>query len=130
MKSYVLILSLALLVSSCESLKTRNIVKTGATTVVTYAVAGPVPAIINLGTSIAVDEVLPPENTIKDIESKEQMWAFIWQELFEYVMYTIIGFLLFTSVIGPWAAQRRAKRKMKYDILKRDLEVERKMRKE
>jgi hypothetical protein len=58
------------------------------------------------------------------------MWAFIWKELFEYVMYTIIGFLLFTSVIGPWAAQRRAKRKMKYDILKRDLEVERKMRKE
>jgi Na+/H+-dicarboxylate symporter len=118
-------LLLALMTSGCESLKFKNLAKTGATTAVTYAVAGPLPAILNLGTSVTIDEVLPPENTIDDVKTKEQMWAFIMKEGFEYLLYGLIGFLTFTSVIGPWAADRRRKRMMKYDALKAEVAARR-----
>jgi hypothetical protein len=52
------------------------------------------------------------------------------------ILYVIIGFLVFTNVIGPWAAQRRARRKaeavaedarkkQKYDTLKAELNARR-----
>lgn len=123
MKLYAAAISLTLLLGGCESLEMKNLVKTGATTVVTYAVAGPVPAVLNLGTSIVVDEVLPEENVISDIEkgNKEQMFAFITNKILIYVLYGFIGFLVFTNILGPWAAQRRARRQMKYEQLEQEL---------
>jgi hypothetical protein len=115
--------ALILTLSGCESIKARNVIKTGATTAVTYAVAGPIPALINLGTSIVVDEVLPEENVVADIEkgNKEQMFAFITDKFLIYALYGFIGFLVFTNILGPWAAQRRARRQMKYEQLEQEL---------
>lgn len=117
----VLVLLLALTLAGCESLKLRNMVKTGTTTAITYIAGGPVPAVANLVTSVAVDEVLPAKAQVQDIKTKEQMWAFIMKELFVYGLYGVIALLAFTSVIGPWAADRRRKRKMKYDALKNEV---------
>jgi hypothetical protein len=123
MLTKLLIILSALTLTACESIKARNIIKTGATTAVTYAVAGPIPAVINLGTSIVIDEVLPEENTVSDIEkgNKEQMFAFITDKFLIYVLYGFIGFLVFTNILGPWAAQRRARRQMKYQQLEEEL---------
>ncbi|MBI33485.1 MAG: hypothetical protein CMD98_06435 [Gammaproteobacteria bacterium] len=111
-----------------KSLTPRNLIKTGSTTAVTYMIAGPIPAFANLATSVAVDEVLPePEPEINDIEAgnKEQMIAYITQNITTTILYVIIGFLAFTTVIGPWAADRRRKRKMKYDAMKAELTARR-----
>jgi hypothetical protein len=62
----------------------------------------------------------------------------MFQNLTETVLYGIIGFLIFTNVIGPWAAQRRAKRKAeqlaadqrrkeKYDAMKAELAARNKL---
>jgi ABC-type uncharacterized transport system permease subunit len=121
----VLLILLALTLTGCESLKLRNAAKTTATTAITYIAAGPIPAVLNFGASVLVDETLPPENTINDVKTKEQMWAFIVKELFVYALYSIIALLAFTSVIGPWAADRRRKRKMKYDALRDEVKAHR-----
>ena len=60
----------------------------------------------------------------------------MFQNLTTTVLYAVIGFLIFTNVIGPWAAQRRAKRKAeqlaeenrrkeKYDAMKAELNARR-----
>jgi hypothetical protein len=76
-------------------------VKTGATTAVTYAIAGPVPAIASLATSVAVDEVLPEEKQVDDIETKEQAVAYVADSLFMNALYGFIAFLLITNVLTP-----------------------------
>jgi hypothetical protein len=121
MKILLLLISVTLM--GCESLELRNAAKTASTTAITYIAAGPIPATLNLATSMAYDELVPNETVITDIETKEQMWAFIMKELFVYGLYSIIALLVFTSVIGPWAADRRRKRKMKYDSLKSEVTV-------
>jgi len=93
---------------------------------VTYAVAEPLPAIINLGTSIVVDEVLPePKPQIEDIKSNKQLVAYIWSEFKTMILYGAIIFLAFTTVITPWAVQRRARRKRKYDQYKHEAQLAR-----
>ncbi len=81
-------------------------VKTGATTAVTYAIAGPVPALANLATSIGVDEVLPEEKSVEQIESKEQAVAFVADSLFMYALYGFIAFLLVTNVLTPMLTRK------------------------
>ena len=124
---YLLVFICALFLTGCESIKFKNLAKTGATTAVTYAVAGPIPAIVNLGTSVLVDEVLPPDKSVTQIEkgNKEQMFAFIADKILIYILYGAIGFLVFTNILGPWAAQRRTRRQMKYDQIKQELAVRR-----
>ncbi len=137
--------TLALSIGGCSmlggfnSLDPKNLIKTAATTAVTYAVAGPIPAAANAATSIAIDEVLPDDKpAISEIEegNQEQMIAYIVQNLTTTVLYIIIGFLIFTNVVGPWAAQRRARRKAeqaavdqrrkdKYDAMKAELNARR-----
>ena len=127
------------MLSGFNALDPKNLIKTAATTGVTYVVAGPIPAIINAGTSIAVDSVLPDDKpAISDIEAgnEEQLRAYMFANLTETILYGIIGFLIFTNVVGPWAAQRRAKRKAemlaedkrrkdKYDAMKAELAARR-----
>ncbi len=137
--------TLALSIGGCSmlggfnSLDPKNLIKTAATTAVTYVVAGPIPAAANAATSIAIDEVLPDDKpAISEIEegNQEQMIAYIVQNLTTTVLYIIIGFLIFTNVVGPWAAQRRARRKAeqaavdqrrkdKYDAMKAELNARR-----
>lgn len=129
------------MLSGFNALDPKNLIKTAATTGVTYVVAGPIPAIINAGTSVAVDSVLPDDKpAISDIEAgnEEQLRAYMFANLTETILYGIIGFLIFTNVVGPWAAQRRAKRKAeqiaeenrrkeKYDAMKAELAASRKV---
>jgi hypothetical protein len=125
MKSLILLLIIPLIVS-CSSIKGKNLIKTGASTAVTYAVAGPIPAIINLGTSIAVDELLPePKPQIEDIKSNKQLVAYMWSEFKELILYGAIAFFAFTTVITPWAVQRRARRKRRYDQYKYEAKLAR-----
>ena len=110
-----------------KSLEPKNAVKTTATTGITYAIAGPVPAAANLITSVIVDETMPEENKISDIEAgnTEQMWAFIWKETKELALYGLIAFLAFTTVIAPWAVQRRNRRRAKYEGYKAEAKAAR-----
>tara|TARA_R110002126_G_C10201243_1_gene476946 strand:- start:187 stop:477 length:291 start_codon:yes stop_codon:yes gene_type:complete len=88
-------------------------VKTGATTAVTYAVAGPVPAIANLATSIGVDELMPETPQIDQIETKEQSAAYIADSLFMNALYGFIAFLLITNVAVPWLTRKQGYNKAK-----------------
>jgi len=122
-----------------NALDPKNLIKTAATTGVTYVIAGPLAAAGNAATSIAVDSVLPDDKpAISDIEAgnEEQLRAYMFANLTETILYGIIGFLIFTNVVGPWAAQRRAKRKAemlaedkrrkdKYDAMKAELAARR-----
>ena len=129
------------MLSGFNALDPKNLIKTAATTGITYVVAGPIPAIINAGTSVAVDSVLPDDKpAISDIEAgnEEQLRAYMFANLTETILYGVIGFLIFTNVVGPWAAQRRAtrkaeqiaeenRRKEKYDAMKAELAASRKV---
>ena len=141
----ILVVFMAITIGGCSmlsgfnALDPKNLIKTAATTGVTYVVAGPIPAIINAGTSVAVDSVLPDDKpAISDIEAgnEEQLRAYMFANLTETILYGVIGFLIFTNVVGPWAAQRRAKRKAeqiaeenrrkeKYDAMKAELAARR-----
>ena len=107
MKRLVTLLIVITLLTGCSSLKFKNIVKTSATTGVTYAIAGPIPAIANIATSITVDEIIPDEPNIDQIESKEQAVAFVAQAWGTDILYAFIAFLLITNVIVPWFTKRR-----------------------
>ena len=144
MTKEILVGALALSLSGCSlfgfnSLEPGNLIKTTAASTVAYVTGGPIPALSVLLTSVAVDEVLPddkPDVTQIEEGNKEQMIAYIAQNIMSNVLYVIIGFLVFTNVIGPWAAQRRARRKAeaaaqdairkdKYDRMKAELNARR-----
>ena len=74
-------LILMITLSSCSSLEIRNLGKTGVTTGITYLVAGPIPAVANLATSMAYDEVIPDKPSIDKIENKEQAVAYVLELL-------------------------------------------------
>ena len=79
--------TLAISLSGCSmlggfnALDPKNLIKTAATTAVTYVIAGPLPAAANAATSIAVDSVLPDDKpAISDIEAgnEEQLRAYMF----------------------------------------------------
>ena len=92
--------------TGCNSLKFNNMVKTGATTAVTYAVAGPIPAVANLAVSVGIDELMPEEPKIDQIETKEQSAAYIADSLFMNALYAFIAFLLTTNLAVPYFTRR------------------------
>ena len=81
-------------------------VKTGATTAVTYAIAGPIPAVANLAVSVGVDEIMPQEPQIDQIETKEQSAAYIADSLFMNALYGFLGFLLITNLAVPYFTRK------------------------
>ena len=100
----LLLISLAIafaMTTGCSSLKFKNVVKTGATTAVTYAIAGPIPAVANLVTSVAVDEVLPEENNVADVKTKTQAVALVATSWGLNALYGFIAFLLITNLFTP-----------------------------
>ena len=62
---------------------------------------------------------------ISEIETEEQMRAFIIANLTDNILYGAIAALLIFLIVVPWATQRRAKRQMKYDAMKRELDARR-----
>jgi hypothetical protein len=92
--------------TGCSSLKFNNVAKTSATTAVTYAIAGPIPAIANLATSVTVDEILPEEKQIDDIKTKEQAVAFVADSFFMNALYAFIAFLLITNLAVPYFTRK------------------------
>ena len=129
MKKLCILLALVLL-SSCSLLKVigepQKIIKNVAITGVTYAVGGWIPATAVAVTAITVDKVLPdPDPQIQDIQTEEQMRAFIIANLTDNILYGAIAALLIFLIVVPWATQRRAKRQMKYDMMKRELDARR-----
>jgi len=129
---YLLLLIITVGLSGCDSLglpsslEPKNAIKTGTTTAITYAVAGPIPAALNLAASVAVDEVMPESKPkIEDIKSNKQLVAYIWSEFKDMILYGAIVFFAFTTVIAPWALQRRARRKRKYDQYKYEAKLAR-----
>lgn len=129
MRKLCILLALVLL-SGCSLLKVigepSQIVKNVAVTGVTYAVGGWIPAAAVAATAITVDKVLPdPDPQIQDIQTEEQMRAFIIANLTDNILYGAIAALLIFLIVVPWATQRRAKRQMKYDAMKRELEARR-----
>lgn len=118
-----MLLLLALTMNGCASLDLKNAGKTTVTTGVTYAVAGPVPAVANVLTSMAYDEVaeeIIPEPDLEEVQSTEQAIAFIADKTLMYTLYGIIVFLLFTNVITPFFAQRRAIRRERFNRLEEE----------
>ena len=129
MKKLCILLALVLL-SSCSLLKVlgepQKIIKNVTITGVTYAVGGWIPATAVAVTAITVDKVLPdPEPQISEITNEVQMKAFIISNLTDNILYGAIAALLIFLIVVPWATQRRAKRQMKYDAMKRELDARR-----
>ena len=129
MKRLCILLALVLL-SSCSLLKVlgepQKIIKNVTITGVTYAVGGWIPATAVAVTAITVDKVLPdPEPQISEITNEVQMKAFIISNLTDNILYGAIAALLIFLIVVPWASQRRAKRQMKYDAMKRELDARR-----
>jgi hypothetical protein len=108
-------LILMITLSGCSSLEFRNLGKTGVTTGIAYLVAGPIPAVANMATSMAYDEIIPDEPSIDQIESKEQAVAFVAESLFMNLLYGVIAYLLITLIAVPFIHRRGyAKAKKKY----------------
>ena len=129
MRKLCILLAL-LTLSGCSLLKVigepSQIIKNVAITGVTYAVGGWIPAAAVAATAITVDKVLPDDSPqIQDIQTEEQMRAFIIANLTDNILYGAIAALLIFLIVVPWATQRRAKRQMKYDAMKRELDARR-----
>ena len=129
MKKLCILLALVLL-SSCSLLKVigepQKIIKNVAITGVTYAVGGWIPATAVAITAITVDKVLPdPEPQISEITNEVQMKAYLLANLTDQIIYGAIAALIIFLIVVPWATQRRAKRQMKYDMMKRELDARR-----
>ncbi len=49
----------------------------------------------------------------------------MWSEFKEFILYGAIAFFAFTTVITPWAVQRRARRKRRYEQYKYEAKLAR-----
>ena len=126
MAKLILIAFITFLLMGCESMKFKNVAKTGATTAVTYVIAGPIPAIASLATSITVDEILPEDNQVDDIKTKEQAVAYVATSWGMNALYAFIAFLLITNVLVPFITRKwgynEAKNKYKEVVFVQDKE--------
>jgi hypothetical protein len=102
----LLIIFIALSLSSCSSLELRNLGKSGVSAGVAYAI-NPIAGVATLATAMAYDEIVPDEPEVADIETKEQAVAFVAQSWGTDILYAFIAFLLVTNVIVPWMTKRR-----------------------
>jgi len=124
------ILFLLLSLSGCSLLgflgEPQKLIKNVAITGVTYAVGGWLPAAAVLATAVTVDKVLPdPEPKISEITNEVQMKAYLIANLTDQIIWGALVALIIFMIVVPWATQRRAKRKMKYDLMKAELQARR-----
>jgi hypothetical protein len=102
----LLILFIALSLSSCSSLELRNLGKSGVSAGIAYAI-NPLAGVATLATAMAYDEIVPDSPKVADIETKEQAVAFVAQSWGTDILYAFIAFLLVTNVLVPWVTKRR-----------------------
>ena len=122
---FTVVLCLTLL-TSCSSLKLRNLGKSGASAGVAYVI-NPIAGVAVLATAMTYDEIIPDEPNIDQIESKEQAVAFVAQSWGTDILYAFIAFLLITNIVVPWITKRRgynqAKGKYKDVEFKSDMKL-------
>ena len=125
MRALALVLCLTL-ITSCSSLKLRNLGKSGTSAGIAYVI-DPIAGVAVLATAMAYDEIIPDEQNIDQIESKEQAVAFVAQSWGTDILYAFIAFLLITNVVVPWLTKKRgynqAKTKYKEVIFKSDMKL-------
>jgi hypothetical protein len=102
----LIILFIALSLSSCSSLELRNLGKSWVSAGIAYAI-NPLAGVATLATAMAYDEIVPDEPEVADIETKEQAVAFVAQAWGTDILYAFIAFLLITNVVVPWVTKRR-----------------------
>ena len=105
----------------------QKLIKNVAVTGVTYAVGGLIPALAVGATAFTVDKVFPHDTSpqITEIETEVQMKAYLLANLTDQIIWGALAALLIFMIVVPWATQRRAKRKMKYDLMKAELQARR-----
>ena len=108
----LLILFIALSLSSCSSLELRNLGKSGVSAGVAYAI-NPIAGVASLATSMAYDEIVPDSPEVADIETKEQAVAFVATSWGKDALYGFLAFLLITNVAVPWITRRQGYKKAK-----------------
>ena len=118
MKSSILAALFVTLLSGCSALELRNLGKSTATTAVTYAIAGPIPAVVNAATSMAYDEIIPEQEELKEVQTKEQAVAYISESFFMNALYGFVAWMVITMIILPFMARwgyKKAKKEEKKD---------------
>jgi hypothetical protein len=108
----LLILFIALSLSSCSSLELRNLGKSGASAGIAYAI-NPLAGVATLATAMAYDEIVPDSPEVADIETKEQAVAFVATSWGKDALYGFLAFLLITNVAVPWITRRQGYKKAK-----------------
>jgi len=76
--------------------------KSGASTVIAYGLGGAPVALGVLASNIIYDEVIPAQDNVNDIESKEQAVAYVAESLFMNLLYGGIAYLLITLIAVPF----------------------------
>jgi hypothetical protein len=88
----LVILFIALSLSSCSSLELRNLGKSGVSAGIAYAI-NPLAGVATLATAMAYDEIVPDSPEVADIETKEQAVAFVAQSWGTDILYAFIACL-------------------------------------
>lgn len=90
----------------CQALELRNLGKTGTSTVITYGLAGAVPAVAVLASNVIYDEVIPQQNKVVDIETREQAVAYVFEKAIVWSAVGFIAFLLISLIVAPIVTKR------------------------
>jgi len=120
----VLFITITLL-TSCSSLKLRNLGKSGASAGVAYVI-NPIAGVAVLATSMAYDEIIPDEPSIDQIETEEQAVAFVAESLFMNLLYGFVAWLVITLIAVPYIRRggyNKAKAKYKEVVFKSDMKL-------
>jgi hypothetical protein len=118
------VLSLTLL-TGCESLKLRNLGKSGASAGVAYVIS-PLAGVATLATAMAYDEIIPDQPSVEQIETEEQAVAYVAESLFMNALYAFIGYLVITLIAVPFIRKwgyNDAKKKYKEVVFKSDMKL-------
>ena len=113
------------LLTSCSSLKLRNLGKSGASAGVAYMI-NPIAGVATLATAMAYDEIIPDEQNIDQIETEEQAVAYVAESLFMNLLYAFVAWLVITLVAVPYIRKggyNKAKAKYKEVIFKSDMKL-------
>jgi len=90
----------------CQSLEMRNLGKTGVSTAIAYGLAGAVPALGVLASNVIYDEVIPQQNKVVDIETREQAVAYVFEKAIVWSAVGFIAFLLISLIVAPIMTKR------------------------
>ena len=125
MKRLILAFLCLTLLSGCESLKFRNLGKSGASAGVAYVI-NPIAGVATLATAMAYDEIIPDQPSVEQIETEEQAVAYVAESLFMNALYAFIGYLVITLIAVPFIRKwgyNDAKKKYKEVVFKSDMKL-------